>query len=494
MSGLSGREKADFCRKKRSLYLSYAEKRGLTPGNLIHLDAARSVLEEKKAVSLKPLTSLTGEEFADRPLTAFGQSAFAASVAQMIKTRDELFDGKEKDPHITEIFREPDRVREILNQTIQSFFAACGTDEKGVEIRDRQKRRAGREDFRKNREAYKKLIRQENTFRMREIIDAFRREKGIQEVVRENLPEEDPVFSALCKKYPREAEKHEEAIGRLREASLDALREAAGRRTGREVLFSEIKDLFFDEVMDWDYRCSLREAYLYCFLETDDKIRELAYTREAAISLLKWILCKEPVDGVIYEKCRERFGMEPDVLDPKQTLSELPGYVRTDDIPTRPSSGVLDVEAVFERAQEVGRYVDENPYQFEAQSLLSVAMGAEGLTGCLSKALWIVQEIDRISHTEEFKTLDRERKIRLFLIWARLDAICAAGFVMVDFLARFENKTIEEATAVFKNLLPEISLSRQEHKSRKSMGKILMERSGFHVSEQKYRYLEYLGV
>lgn len=490
MGELTARDKGDIYREKRSYYLASAEMRGRGTANMFHMDTAGFVLEEQENVEAKPYFSLTGDEFADRPPTSSGQRAFALAVAEMKKTKDAFFDGGDKEQAASV----PESVKEVLDRTISCFFAACGVDEEGNEVKDRQSMKTGREGFFETREAYAETVKIEKAKHLRKLITEFREEKGLAEVIQADQESEDPSFSALIEKHPKEAKEHREEIGRLREAILSAGKEAAERRAGREVLFSAVMKVYFDETVDWDYRTKLREAYLFSALETDEKIRELLYTREAANYQLKWLLCQEPVDEVIFEKIQKNFDGKPDVLDRKKRLSDLPGYTHPFVNLNYPVPTIDELDLLFQRADEISCYQNAHPEQFEAQSLLSVARLTNGFFDCIAKAASLVMGVDHISASDGFKSLDKESKIKLFFTWAMSDAVCRVGYTMIDFLLEYETRTMRKVSQVFQGILPLICFTRVQKQRKESLGLIMMERSGFHVSEQKDRFFEFYGL
>ncbi len=493
-SFLSAREKGDIYREKRSRYTVSAEVRGLSPENMFHLDTAHFVLEEYKTAAVKPLLSITGTEFADRPPTASGQRAFALSVAEMKKTLDALKEGEDPTVEVCSAFREPERFRKLLDQTVRSFFLACGMDEQDEKLKDHKGIREGRESFFRCRTAFEKLVSSETAFRKRKRMEDFRKEKGLEELPAADPVEEDPEVLRLCEEYPEACKQYPDKIRQIREARLESERKAQSIRAGRDALYAEGKKYFLDESKDWEDRCFFREAYLSWSLEAEEQLRELAYTRQAADRLLNWLLCEECVDEIIFEHIMKHFDLAPKLLDGEMLLKDLKGYVHPDEGLYYPLPAPGDMASVRERAREVFGYVEDHPDQFEAQSLLSIVSDTEGLCRCTEKAWSLVQWIDAYTITEAFRVLEGKHKIELFKICVEMDAVCHAGHTMMDFLLGYENRTIEEASECLRHTLNRISFSRLEKQSKEALGRIFMERSGFHVSQQKDRFLEYFGV
>ena len=488
-SSLNAREKGDIYREKRDRYTASAEVRGLSQENMFHLDTAHFVLEEYGKAEPKPLMTVTGGEFDDRPPTASGQRAFALSVAEMKKTLDAL-NGNEISKDLT-LFREPERVKELMGQTIRDFFRACGVDEQGEKLKDHRSIKEDRVSFFQSRDAFSGLIRSETAFRKRKLIEEFRKERGLEEFPEAEVTE-DPLVDDLCAKYPEAAEKYSDKIRQIKEVKLKAKKESAGIRAGRDALYAEGKQVFLDESKDWEYRRFLRDAYLFWSLEADERLRELAYTRQAADCLLKWLLCEESVEEVIFEHIVRCFDLAPKLLEREMLLKDLKGYVHPDEEIDFPLPE--DMEQMTERAKEVSRYLEEHPDQFDAQCLYSIISDIDGLCRCSAKAWSVVQWIDSFTLTDAFRALDKEGKIRLFKICVEMDVVCHAGHTMIDFLRGLEDRTVGEASDRFKNVFPWISYSILEKQSKEALGMIFMERSGFHVSEQKDRFLEYFGV
>lgn len=483
MSELTAREKGDIYREKRNYYLSSAEMRGKGTSNIFHLDTADFVLRELSNVKVKPFRSITGDEFADRPPTSSGQRAFSISIAEMKKTKDE--------PEISGL---PDNVREVLSSTVSSFFTACGMDEEGNKITDRKTVKAGKESFLKNREAFSDLIKTENRKRNLKIISDFMAEKDLEEEMPAEAEKAEADFSTLIEKYPEAAKECWEEIGYYRKAVLMVSREAAEKKAGLDALFSEAMKVYFDESLDFEYRKDLRAAYLYYSREIDEKIRELLYTKEAVKYQVKWLLAGERTDPVIFEKIKENFGETPGVLNYGMLLCDVPEYVHPAEDLKYPVLTVDDLDLLFKRADEIRQYGKKHPEQFEAQCLLSAISLPKEYYDCIAMASSISISADSISSSEMFKTLDKESKIQLFFAWTLSDAVCRTGNVMTDFLLEFEDKKVGEASAVFKRILPKLCYSRELKKSKESLGVIMMERSGFHVPEEKSRFLEYFGL
>ena len=418
----------------------------------------------------------------------------------MIKTKDE-------DPQL------PDSVKEVLGRTIACFFAACGMDEAGKKITDRKSIMAGREGFLKYREEFSRLIREEDAKRKRKLIEDFRREKGLKEELsgtegsiltdhdsgagtpRGADPEVgETVLSALIEVHPKEAEEHQGEIGFLKKEILAAGRKAAALEAGKEALLKEVMKVYFDEAVDWDVRWDLRQAFLFSTFETDEKIRELLYTVEAARYQVRWLLGGEAVDDVLFDKINGFFSASPDVLNPGGRLGDLAGYVHPPKDQPAPAPVTEEPGQVFQGVSEIKRYISEHPEQFEAQSLLSAVSLSKEYYDCVAKASSLSLAADAISSSEKYRSLDKENKVKFFLAWALSDAVSRTGNTMTDFLLTFENRTVKEASAVFARILPQLCFSRVMKQSKESLGVIMMERSGFHVPEEKDRFLEYFGL
>ena len=208
--------------------------------------------------------------------------------------------------------------------------------------------------------------------------------------------------------------------------------------------------------------------------------------------MLKWLLFEEPVDELIFSHIVKHFDLAPKLLNRDMLLKDLKGYVHPDEAAEYPLPE--DMEQMLDMAGEVSQYVDSHPDQFDAQCLTSIISEIDGLCDCAAKAWSVLQWIDGYTLTDAFRAPDREGKIKLFRVCVQMDVVCHAGNTMIDFLVDFENSPLEEVSGRLTNMLPWISYSILEKQSKEALGVIFMERSGFHVSDEKDRFLEYFRV
>ena len=79
--------------------------------------------------------------------------------------------------------------------------------------------------------------------------------------------------------------------------------------------------------------------------------------------------------------------------------------------------------------------------------------------------------------------LDREEQAEFYEIWVRADTVCRVGYTVTEFVDRFADSTVKEATEELKGLIPFMSYSATERDCRSQIKELLTERMKGYVQE-----------
>ena len=128
-------------------------------------------------------------------------------------------------------------------------------------------------------------------------------------------------------------------------------------------------------------------------------------------------------------------------------------------------------------------YLDSHPGQMDAQSLLSIVKGIQDICMVAHKARMLDIAIERFT-LDKAKTegLSSKDWLNIFESWVMADTVCRVSFPIIEFVRDYKEQTILEATDDLKKILPDISYTMEERKSREVMRRVIIERSGARVS------------
>ena len=483
---LTSRDKNDiFWIKKRRYMVSSDYKSKSGRGNF----NPDMVAEVKSAYERYPdglaLYELTGNEFLDPPPTASGQMAFAKSIATMMHTLDTIDDedtlGEVSSDSLVHYFDDIIRDAKVLiKEIIDAYFEGCGVDSEGNEYHDANKKAAAQEVFYHKSKRYENLIKVERKMTGYEVIDAIRKENGIDEL---SQTDETGVYPALEKLIEENANKAKECaqkLDELRDIVKKDIIEAAGRRAAREALTIPINKRIEELPREGIERQILKSAFNAYLSDVDRNLRWLLYRKQAVYYEARWLLLGEPVDEILASKIGLICDDKPAILFGDAKLSDIAGYIRPEEDEYRdlPDS---DAEAIFKLGDEFIQYLSDHPYHFESQSLLSICHNLDELSDMLPKAWAMIQAIDRFTITGEYKELSEDDRQRMFDIWVLSNVICIVGYTICEIIIGDPDKTVKEATETLNNMLPVLSYSETEKEVRKTLAQVIMERSGFHV-------------
>ena len=230
-----------------------------------------------------------------------------------------------------------------------------------------------------------------------------------------------------------------------------------------------------------NYRLVIKETYLSFMEGSDMDLFRLLSRRRAAVSQIRWLLRKEPVDRVMAKYISSISPIRPGFIDDNIKLFEIPGYVEMeekDEITIPDSESIENVEAM---ADEVKAYFYGHPYQFESQYLMSVVTGTEGLTDMLVKAWSILRWVDSISLKPDFGDRPMEEIRQLYDLWVLSDIVSRIGYTITELVTENRELTVGDASKVFLRELPQISFSRIIDQSRLTLKQILIERGHLDV-------------
>ena len=484
IDSLSAREKGDCFWRKFRRYVYSAESKGGLRGNIFNVDTALDVLRYLEEKEKPGVTSLSGNEFADRPPSAAGKRAFIRSVAGMMQVSAQIKTLKSAGAH-DELNEDAlyiegiKKVGGLIDRLVETFFTACGTDLKGVPFKNRALKKQAEEDFFEIRAEYEHLIKEVN----RQGVQSF-----IARIVRDR--EQHAYTGGDIRKDP----KCEELIIRapiayaLRKTDTDVILERirladfqAGKlKTERDMVISCAKELFYERPeQEWKNRMLIRAISDYT-VEVNERLRDILYAKEAGYYRLRWILLWEPVDKIIAEKIFKEYGEWPGIIDGSKRLSDISGFVEPVE---KADVHVNGDEEIFRTGEELKEYLYTHPSQFDAQSLLSLATDTYELTDVLSKAYGLMQALDKLTSEKAFFMRPQDEREHIFEIWVMSEVMNRVGYMALEFIYEWQYNTVEETTEALRRILPYISYSGQEKIVREVLRDIVMERSNSFVQQ-----------
>lgn len=214
---------------------------------------------------------------------------------------------------------------------------------------------------------------------------------------------------------------------------------------------------------------------------SDTNLFRLLSRRAAAISQTRFLLQKTPVDRIMAKHISSISPIRPSYIDESIKLCDIPGYVEMVEEEEITLSDTESMDTIRTMVGEVKEYLYAHPYQFEAQYLISVVTGTEGLTDMLVKAWALYRWADSVSLSEEFGKRPAEEIKQVYDVFVLTDLVCRIGYTITELVTECRDMTIGEATDVFAKELPQISLSRLLDQSGDTFKRILTERGHLDV-------------
>ncbi len=362
---------------------------------------------------------------------------------------------------------------------LDDFFIACGVDNDGNIIKDKEKRKTAEADFISKREEYADLIKVENKRILGKMIDDIRTQKGIDERQAAGAPIEDTDLNELLKDEPVAQDMQAETDA-LKVVCLDAITEAVERKAALDALHEAVMENCRNNPADAE---RLMEAYADYEREANARLRALLYKRQAAFYQVRWIVKGEPVDAIIAEKIPGVSYFKPEILNDEMPLIELPGF----ELPAEDEDIALpDTDELFfihDMGDKLKDYVTKNPYRFESQCLLSVTEKTGELTEALKWAWALLRCVDDFSLKGEVLKLSDEERERIFDIWLMSAVVCRVGYTITELLLENAEKSVGEVTGIFAASLNDLSYSVVESRIKSFLREIFSERSRIRVSE-----------
>ncbi|MCR4797954.1 MAG: hypothetical protein K5853_05830 [Lachnospiraceae bacterium] len=485
---LSSREKGDIYWRKRIMYIASAASKSGRKAGYLNRDTAEDTLDiyrGTKPALVSPYPG--GKEFYVCPPTAAGQKYFAESVASLMHVRDYIKEILSSEGLlIHEVVRTLfyDSMHLTLNVTeavINDFFAISGLDPEGKELLNKPDRKTAVSAFKKSCEEYEKTVSRIFSVSSEKMIQMLCAEAGLDSSSPTDAPLTDESFEGLLESDPASVMLYGDEMNKLRRIMGAALQETADRKHLRE----ELKQMFFEKYYNDEVDPVLRRLVTDAFLEyrhqVDNRLIRLLYTRQACYYYAYYLITDEPVDAVIHKRIREDLDVDVDVdvevLDEGMLLNELPGFALIeedasfDEIPS-------SYEDIIASGNVLRQYLLAHPGQFDAQCLLSVAVGNEELGGVLHRAFLLAKGVDIFTAGGKAEDMDKSRWILLFDTWVVSYTICRVIVSMTEFLNENKTVTVGVATKKLLTLLPDISYTAVEKHSREVLREIILLRSG----------------
>lgn len=484
---LSSRDKNDIFWIKKRRYMVSADIKCKTEGGYFNPDMAAEVKSAYERYDERmSLYELTGNEFMDHPPTASGQISFAKSIAMMMHTLDTI-DSSVSDETGAADFTAAffmdivEDAKVLIREIIDAFFTGCGVDSEGNEFSDREKKDAAQKEFFDKRKEYEMLIKTERRIAEWDMMDIIRETNWIDEEMETDETGEDPNLINLIKENKDAADRHKKEIESLCEISRKALIEAASLTAGKMAMFEPVKRKLEDESLNEGSRRLVRGAFDSYLFDVDMRLRGLKFRSEAAYYMVRWLLLNEPVDEIIAERIAQISENKPSVIDGDVKLLDIPGY-------KPPKEGMAvqlpecdDLNTLSEMGDRVRRYVQEHPFQFEAQCLLSIVENLDGLSEILPVSWALVQAIDMLTRSERYAEFSEEDRQKIFDNWVLADLVCSIGYSITETIVENPEKTVQDATDTLRSMAQMLSYSIAEKKVRNTLAQVVMERSGLRV-------------
>ena len=485
---LDSRQKGDIYWQKKLYYIAGSEARGEQKAGFMNLDIAEDVLAAyEKRRKEKPKSFPTGREFHSCPPSAAGQQHFAASIAELMCTRDyfeELLSAKENagESVAFEIFQDGlEKVLSDIRQVLNDFFTSSGINENGAPIKDPAVIKAGRVAFRTSVQKYENGVEKRLKDYGRAIIERMAEEIGIEDISPSDFDPMDISFEKMLKDNESDAVIFEKQINAIRNTIEEARMEAAKQIMLKNMLLKELFARYYNPASDLLKRDIITNAFYEYRHLIDLKVRDLLYVREANYYYAMNLLTDEPVDDIMAQLIEEHLEETPETLDEDMPLEDIPDFR----VPVEPEmeTDSEDESFIENISKEIRVYLDSHPGQMDAQCLLSIVTGIQDICMVAHKARMLDIAIERFTLDKaKTESLSSKDWLNIFESWVMADTVCRVSFPIIEFVRDYKEQTILEATDELKKILPDISYTMEERKSREVMRQVIIERSGARVS------------
>ena len=91
--------------------------------------------------------------------------------------------------------------------------------------------------------------------------------------------------------------------------------------------------------------------------------------------------------------------------------------------------------------------------------------------------------IDSFTKSDEAKALNKDQWVELFEGWIVADAMLRVTYPIMDFVMDHKDDTVGDATEALNGIIDDISYIEAEGHSRLALREIVLERSGYNVSQ-----------
>ena len=317
----------------------------------------------------------------------------------------------------------------------------------------------------------------------RKLIKQLRDEFSIEDRIAADAPEYEDVFEDILSDDRGGYILYWDYLDKLSEMVEIAERETAERRASLELIMEKIFERFYRPDVDLDERRSVTGAFLEYNYSVELICRKLSYIRTACMYYGVFLVKAIPVDRIIAEHIKEHLNTEAEVFDDKMPLSQIPGFIVSwDSAPIYQDIDMADQEmrwtdydSIMAGIEEISEYMLKHPQQVDAQCLMSVVTGTEGLAEVSCKAGALDAAIDRYSVTDEGRSLDAPNWRRLFNGWVMVKAFYRVTRLVLEFVNDYKDETVGVATDALEKLLPSMSYALVQRNVRISLRQTILE-------------------
>ncbi len=486
--GFTSRQKGDLYWRKRILYIKSASVRGGHHEGYLNRDTAEDTLVcyEKSETEAQPF--LTGRELVICPPTAAGQWLFSDSVASLMRIRDMIRDTDTTEPKGDNnefedlahkiLIDGGKNLYSLIDRMIEDYFIASGIDHDKKPVSDRDKIRAARDSFNKNRDLYEGEIHKVILANGTRFIKILAKQMGIEEHMPVPYEITDRAFLKMkeAENYPI----YEEELNKLYEVMISARREAMESLIAKDKLIGDIYSKYFNKGGDSMRRKILMTSFFEYRHEIDKNAQKLMAVREAGYYYARYLLYDEAVDPLTFDRIKTFFKKQPVTLEDDMLIETIPDF----SIPEENrgcDEGDYDYDAISTAIDEIMDYMDLYPGKFYAQSLLSVVTDNDSLGAFAHKVRTLDRAIDRFTLSGGASELDKDMFLKVFEGWVMADALYRVTSYIMYFCFEHRYDTVSEATEALSAILPDMNYAACERKSRGVIRKIILERSGFNA-------------
>lgn len=477
-----------YCNKRR-LYMTANMIRDNIKESSLNADIAEDVLElYEKYKDVKIAFIPVGDEFDPFPPTAAGRMYFADSIARVmhdvdvIKTLNEN-KGSIVADSVEEIFLESiGSAASVMERITQSYLKASGVRADHTPIEDIKERRKYRDEFYAAKAEYERIVKNNQLRCGDKVMEKMRIDAGIPERMPVEVETRDIPFESLIESEPNAELLFYDEIVKMRRIIADSMTEAAERSASKEALLKIALNVFLDKSVPLPRRRVIKFAFFRYRKSVDNLIKRSIDVREACVYYAKCLIKDEPVDRIIYEKIKEHLKSEVDVINDGLLLSEIPGFSmsaqkhREYDLPR-------DYDSIMKVVERLNDIRNAHPYLFDAQCILSVFCDTDVLNEASSRARICNMAIDSFTKSDEAKALNKDQWVELFEGWIVADAMLRVTYPIMDFVMDHKDDTVGDATEALNGIIDDISYIEAEGHSRLALREIVLERSGYNVSQ-----------